>query len=88
MCECGDVTDVGEEPDYYIETLKLMTAIAAVAEKATARKAKQSKRAVDQADGPAAKKARTGPPPGAAAAQVSSAAGHAVGLLLNRGLCA
>ena len=33
MCECGDVTDVGEgEPDYDIETLKLMTSIAAVAE--------------------------------------------------------
>ena len=82
MCECGDVTDVGEEPDYDIETLKLMTTIAAVAEKATARKAKQSKRAVDKADGPAAKKARIGPAPGAAAAQVPP-----VGLLLNRALC-
>ena len=66
LCECGDVTDVGEEPEYDIETLKLMATIAAVAEKATARKAKQSKRTVDKADGPAAKKARTGPPPGAA----------------------
>ena len=66
MCECGDITDVGEEP-YGLETLKLMTTIAAVAEKAAARKAKQSKRAVDKTEGPAAKKARTGPPPGAAA---------------------
>ena len=72
MVECGDITDRGEEPDYDLETLKLMTTIAAVAEKATARKAKQSKRAIDKADGPAAKKARTGPPPGAAAAQVPS----------------
>ena len=69
MCECGDITDVGEEPDYDIETLKLMVTIAAVAEKAAARKAKQSKRAVDEAEGPAAKKARTGPSPAAAAAE-------------------
>ena len=43
MCECGDITDVGEEPDYDLETLKLMTTIAAVAEKAAALKAKRSK---------------------------------------------
>ena len=47
-----------------------MTTIAAVVEKAAARKAKQSKRAVDKADSRVAKKARTGPAPGAAAAQV------------------
>ena len=70
MCECGDVTHVGEEPEYDIETLELMTAIAAVAETVAARKAKQPKRAVDKAGGPAAKKARTGPPPGTAAPQV------------------
>ena len=73
MCECGDITDVGEEPDYDIETLKLMTTIAAVAEKAAARKAKRSKRAAtDKADKPASKKARTGPSPVAAVAQVPS----------------
>ena len=71
MCECGDITDRGEEPDYDLETLKLMTTIAAVAEKAAARKAKRSKRAaIDKADRPASKKARTGPSPGAATAQV------------------
>ena len=71
MCECGDITDRGEEPDYDIETLKLMTKIAVVAKKAAARKAKRSKRAaIDKADKPAVKKARTGPPPGTAAAQV------------------
>ena len=73
MCACGDITDRGEEPDYDLETLKLMTTIAAVAEKAAARKAKRSKRAAtDKADKPASKKARTGPPPGAAAPQVPS----------------
>ena len=72
MCACGDITDRGEEPDYDLETLKLMTStIAAVAEKAAARKAKRSKRAAtDKADKPASKKARTGPSPAAAAAQV------------------
>ena len=44
-----------------------MTTETAVAETVAARKAKQSKRTVDKAEGPAAKKARTGPPPGAAA---------------------
>ena len=73
MCECGDITDRGEEPDYDLETLKLMTTIAAVAEKAAARKAKRSKRAAtDKADKPASKKARTGPSPAAAAPQVPS----------------
>ena len=73
MCACGDITDRGEEPDYDLETLKLMTTIAAVAEKAAARKAKRSKRAAtDKADKPASKKARTGPSPGPAAAQVPS----------------
>ena len=73
MCECGDITDRGEEPDYDLETLKLMTTIVAVAEKAAARKAKRSKRAAtDKADKPASKKARTGPSPAAAAAQVPS----------------
>ena len=62
-------TDRGEEPDYDLETLKLMTTIAAVAKKAAARKAKRTKRAIDKTDKPA-KKARTGPSPGAAAAQV------------------
>ena len=71
MCECGDITDVGEEPDYDLETLKLMTTIAAVVKRAAARKAMRSKRAIDKADKPAAKKARTGPSPEAAAAQVS-----------------
>ena len=41
MCACGDITDRGEETDYDLETLKLMTTIAAVTEKAAARKAKR-----------------------------------------------
>ena len=66
MCECGDVTDFGEEPDYDIETLKLVATIAVVAEKATARKAKRSKRAATaKVDGPAAKKVCTEPSSGA-----------------------
>ena len=71
ICKCGDITDVGEEPEYDLKTLKLMTTIAAVVEKAAARKAKRSKRAAtDKADKPASKKARTGPFPAAAAPQV------------------
>ena len=71
--KCGDITDRGEEPHYDIETLKMLTKIAAVAKKAAARKAKRSKRAAtDNADKPASKKSRTGPSPAAAAAQVPS----------------
>jgi hypothetical protein len=87
MCACGDITDRGEEPDYDLETLKLMTTIAAMAEKAATRKAKRSKRAaIDKADTPAVKKARTGPPP-SGAGRAPSATVHAVGVLLRRGLC-
>ena len=61
------------EPDLDLKTLKMMVTIAAVAETLAARKAKRSKRAaIDKADKPAAKKARTGPSPAAAAAQVPS----------------
>ena len=71
ICECGDVTDVGEEPEYDIETLKLMATMAAVAKKA-ARKAKRSKRPIGKTDKPCdkpAKRVRTGQE-SAAAAQV------------------
>ena len=69
ICECGDVTDVGEEPEYDIETLKLMATMAAVAKKA-ARKAKRSKRPIGKTDTPA-KRVRTGQE-SATAAPVSS----------------
>ena len=82
MCECGDVTDVGEEPDYDIETLKLVATIAVVAEKATARKAKRSKRAaIAKVDGPAAKKVCT------EGDRSPCATVHAVGVWAKRGLC-